>query len=205
MAMIGNDLIQTNNRILALIKKEEDDKAAERLYNFWIGAAQYREAIKFIQKSLEKKDVKEFMGLLRKEAQDLFIKIRESYAPWNGSFVERVAKPIRDDLFHYPNVSDQRWQDALDELARKRGSVFVEGTTIFDVNSEFADEIRSLLLSKPLGGPDLDAIEKSMSTFKDLFESLIKLTQEIMNVYFSTLGNGVLQSEGKISVKTEDI
>ena len=143
IAMISNDLTQTNNTLLEKIKAAEVDKAAERMFFFWVGASQYREAVKFIEESLREKDIQDFMKSLPKEAQEIFIKIRESYEPWNDLFVKKVAKPIRDDLFHYPKTEDERWEETLTDLETRKAAYYFwvrEGLWMLELNLQMISD-----------------------------------------------------------------
>jgi len=151
MTLIANDLLQVN---LGVIEASDVvvDQSSEAVYLFWLACAHYREAAHFMQKGSELPEVQASIAQLPEQTREHWAAIQESFEPWEGSFVQGRLKPLRDDFFHYPKPTDQKWGGMLARVADRRSGVRVRGSEIVgNVRGVFADDLRAELLSQYIG------------------------------------------------------
>ena len=71
----------------------EQGTAGERNYSLYLMCAYYREAAKFLHLWLEDEQVAAFLEDLSADDRQRLAKLRKSFTPWNGSFVQNSVKP----------------------------------------------------------------------------------------------------------------
>jgi hypothetical protein len=179
LAMIANDLLLVKEPLLPGPGEFE----AARVHTFWLVCAQYREAARFVASGLDEPYVKRFNRGLDSEVQSLLRRVRASFDPWEGSFVQRVAKPIRDRLFHYPSVGARDWRDVLTAHASTPSGVEFRGSRrIRDTHAVFADDLRASLLAESLGLSSPE-IAESMSELADLVGMLVRIAHQSLGAF----------------------
>ena len=65
----------------------------------------YREATGFLWQSLDDPQVASFLNELSSGGQQRLQALKESFAPWDDSFVREKVKPIRDTASHYKQMA----------------------------------------------------------------------------------------------------
>jgi predicted DNA binding CopG/RHH family protein len=179
LATIANDLVFLHDPLLS----DFEEEVSATVYAFWLLCAQYREAAKFIASGLDEPAVKRFNKRLDPEAQDIWRRIHASFEPWKGSFVERVAKPIRDRLFHYPGVREPEWSGILAAHSSTESGICFRGSRrVRDTRAVFADDLRASLLSQYLGMSSTEMAD-SMSELGGLVGMLARVSNQSVAVY----------------------
>lgn len=195
LATIANDLTQTNVALIEAFESSGASLCPEGVFGFWVTCAQYREAAKFLHAGWQNPDVVEFTGGLPREVRDDWNRIRRSFDPWGGSFVETVMKPLRDRLFHYPAPGAAEWEPVLRDLASHESGVRVRGAgELRGVRNVFADEVRVGLLSAYLGS-DPAEMGNSVAEVSNLVQGLVSFAHECMMAYLAQFPDGVVRIE----------
>jgi predicted DNA binding CopG/RHH family protein len=193
LSTIANDLLFVHEPLLS----ESEEAESARVYSFWLVCAQYREAARFIASGLKEASVISFNEQLDAEVNEMLEHLRRSFDPWEGSFVQTVAKPIRDRLFHYPNVGDPEWKGILSAHSNTRSGISFRGSRrVKDTRSLFADDLRAALLSHYLGMSEAEMGE-SMAELASLVGLLARVSHQSLGAY--------LQSVPPKSVRVVDV
>lgn len=185
LALIANDLVHTNARLIELFETKGRD-APEALYYFWLSSAHYREAAKFLGETLDRPEVDGFVASLPDKAQDLLDAVRSTFVPWEGSFVKEVAKPLRDAFFHYPGPESDEWAAVWGSLSVAEGGVRRTGSEVKDARFVFGDDIRVSLMSRHLG-ESLEAVGENLRVLSDVIGKLAVFAQHALVEYLSPL------------------
>ena len=149
-----NDLVLANASLNDAFEAAGKGASPEGLYFFRLAASHYREACKLLDAGQKDADVAAFIGGLPKEAQDLFEKVKRSFTPFKGSFVEGKLKPVRNAVFHYGDLAEGEIQGALEELKENESLVSVEAATLRGLRMVWADEVALRLAFGHLEGID---------------------------------------------------
>lgn len=193
LSLVADDLTHANVVLARELASSSSRPSPEGVFYFWLACAQFREAAKLLQDGYECPQVREFIVQLPVDARQRWEQVRASFEPWDGSFVKRVMKPIRDGLFHYPLASGQEARRILDGLAPlDTGVRHGAQEQIADIRCVFADELRTALLSSHLGG-DLQEIGQEVAQVADLMTALIGFARDVLGAYLVMLPDGALR------------
>jgi hypothetical protein len=142
LAQIANDLGITNMVLEEKMGDDPNNESPEVSYYFALACSHLREATKYLFDTLELPEVKDFVAELDTPAQDNLVAIKSTYEPWENSFIQTVAMPIRNSVFHYPKPDEKEWSDLRIALKDAFGEFRVRGTDITSARFVFADDIR---------------------------------------------------------------
>ncbi len=106
LAMATNDLLTVGPLFEEALKAEGEADKGRQIYFFRLMASHLREAVKVLDRAEKNPSFRILIeGLpegVRKDLQEL----SKYYRPFNGSFAEKVLKPLRDTVFHYSRDED---------------------------------------------------------------------------------------------------
>lgn len=109
LTTIGNDVARVNRQFDLYSRYGPPDQIH---HTYWVllQTGHLREALKFL--SPEKCDltatpeVEEFLAAMPRGIQEELEHIRSESTPWEGSWLNEIAKPSRDRFFHYASSAD---------------------------------------------------------------------------------------------------
>jgi hypothetical protein len=195
VAMIRNDLMQSN---AALAQHLEDsgnqDLEPESFFHFYLSCAQFREAAKFLGESLRVAEILQFTHTLPVVARQHLQAVQSSFEPWNGSFVQRVVKPLRDKMFHYPTPASPEWEGVLTELDQIESGVRVgPHRRQRDLRYLFADELRAGLMFGMLQSDERKKeVSRNLGDLSGLIASYITFADAALLEYINQLPPGIV-------------
>jgi hypothetical protein len=173
-------------------------ESSDATYYFWLACAQYREAAEFLRKR-KPPEVAAFMAQLPPDVQQHWAKVAPSFTPYEGSFVDKVLRPLRNKLFHYPEPGSKEMERALRAASQHISGVRVVGEEkLGNVRGVFADEVRARLLGEYLhGANDEDedeelGLRETMRKISRLMSSLIAFAHGSLAEYLVQLPPGVV-------------
>jgi hypothetical protein len=165
LCMAANDLILAQQDWARVSKKGYPPEAT---YYIGVLAAHLREAMKFVWRSKGRDALVEaFCERLGDEARVHRTVIDGALAgPKGTSFVEQILVPVRNQVFHYPEVGATDIRSGLEAHAKTESGVRMVGPHVQDMRWVFADEVRAELLAQALGGVDAlnDALRRIATT-----------------------------------------
>ncbi|MCZ0936606.1 MAG: hypothetical protein OXJ54_15715 [Gemmatimonadetes bacterium] len=153
----------------------EQGTEGESNYSLYLMCAYYREAAKFLDDWLEKEPVSAFLGDLSPEDHRRLDRLRKSFTPWSGSFVEKSVKPVRDVVFHYTTISSSTLRTRLERASDHRVDIEMGSGTYQESRYGFADEILATYIHEAWGA--------SESQLKAIVERVADLALDL--VYFA--------------------
>jgi hypothetical protein len=192
MTLIANDLLQVN---LGVVEASDaaDDQSSQALYLFWLACAHYREAAHFMQKGSQVPEIRESIARLPEQTREHWAAIQKSFEPWEGSLIQTMLKPLRDNFFHYPKPTDQKWGPILTRVADRRSGVRVRGSeTVGSVRGVFADDLRAELLSQYMGVTP-DELGGTMRVLADLIGKTVLFAHEVLVQHLQSLPDEMVQ------------
>lgn len=199
LTMASNDLNQTHKAYLEKNNASGNQPSPEALFYFGLACAQFREAAKFLCKGSQSIEVQEFNKTLPVETINHWKKLKKSYEPWKGSFVESVARPIRDQFFHYPEPTSPEWESALENLAPEDSGVCARNELLVgNVRGVFADDLRAYFISTCLG-TDKGKVRDSVAQIAHLTSTLVNFAQQSLISYLKKLPKGVIRFDNSPS------
>ena len=202
LALVSNDLVHTNDHLLSLYERTDGDHSPEISYYFWLTCSHFREAAKLLGDALDQDEISEFVAGLSKTAKKRLSEVRETFEPWEGSFVKRVAGPLRNSFFHYPKPDDPDWDGVWLLLKERAGGLRTRGPSVRKTRWVFADDIRVNLMLRHLGG-GMDEVSDSVGILGHAIGNLAVFTQEVVVAYLNERPEGTVQL-GKPSRADED-
>jgi hypothetical protein len=176
IAMSRNDFLYVHNRLLEL-NDNGSNHSGESLYFFRLACSHYREAVYFLSKYKNKRNVLRFLSRMDKEFIEDYETLIDSCEPWKGSFVERVMLPIRNNLFHY---STDNFDEIYSEFEDFFSRVIITGKTRSHIDLVFADE---LAIKLSLGEIEQEEFKELLTYISRLFVSFIRFTDHAINMY----------------------
>ena len=138
------------NDLIWLTRRPETDGEGESLYRLYLTCSYYREAAKFLGEGLKQPDVSAFLNDLPAEDRARLEELRASFDPWEGSFAQRVLKPVRDIVFHYPGGS--KIEALLRSLSDSSSHIEMGAGTYEENRYGFADAVLARHVSETWGG-----------------------------------------------------
>jgi hypothetical protein len=142
LGMIANDLNLTNTQLLNYNQDDFRRHSPEVSYYFWLTCSHYRETAKFLGDTLDLPVIQAFIASLDEGIKEILTEVRQRFEPWEGSFVQEIAKGIRDTFIHYPLPRDEVWNNLWNELREKQGEIRQRDTSLAGTRWVFADDIR---------------------------------------------------------------
>lgn len=185
LSIIRNDIALTNHYLIQAMKKSGDDLSPDSVYFFRLVISHLREAFR-CQQYYETQFiiVKQFINTLDNESKNIYDnKLYPLYNPWNNSFIEKIARPIRNTFIHYPNKEedDKDLKMCLSRLVDHFGSVS------YDSNSGtrylFCDDVCSNLVGNVVDG-DMTRVKNEIITkIGDICIDLITFIDKVIEAY----------------------
>jgi len=199
LTMASNDLNQAHKDYREKANSSGNQPSPEALFYFGLACAQYRETAKFLCKGGQSIKVQEFNKTLPVETINQWEELKKSYEPWKGSFVESVAKPVRDLFFHYPEPTSPKWKSALENLASEESGVCLKNEMrVGDFRGIFADDLRAYFISTCLG-TGKDKVNDSVTQVAHLTNTLVNFAQQSLGTYLQKLPKGVTRVDNSSS------
>ncbi|WP_221239690.1 hypothetical protein [Longimicrobium terrae] len=190
LTLMANDILQSFDAMQREFAEGPD--SPEGLFYFWLTCAQFREGAKLLSGGLEDSEIKKFIDTMDASDQSMLALIRPAFEPFAGSFVERIAKPIRDEFFHYPKPGSQRWDEVLSQMADlESGLRFRADLNPASTRGVFADELRTLYLIQYMG-VSTDEIADVMRRLADYVGPMVRFAHGCLGSYIGRLPEGVV-------------
>ena len=138
------------NDLIWLTRRPATDGEGESLYSLYLTCSYYREAAKLLGEGLKQPEVSAFLNDLPPEDRARLEELRASFDPWEGSFAQRVLKPVRDIVFHYPGGS--KIEALLRSLSDSNSYIEMGAGTYEENRYGFADAVLARYVSETWGG-----------------------------------------------------
>ena len=189
LCMAVNDVTLSIKNDVAL---SEHGTAGEGNYSLYLMCAYYREAAKFLHLWLEDEQVAAFLEDLSPDHHKRLAKLRKSFTPWNGSFVQDSVKPVRDVVFHYTTISPSTLRTCLERASDRRVDIELGAGTYRDSRYSFADEILATYIHEAWGASEsqLNAIVERVA---DLVLDLVYFTHAAVDLRLAQVDPRVLE------------
>jgi hypothetical protein len=156
-------------------------------YYLYQTCAYYREAAHFLQQSLKDSEVERFLAGLSADGLVRLEILKDSFTPWEGSFVHRNLKPIRDVVFHYKPLSLDGIAPFLAKASADEASIeFGEGRYL-DTRYDFADAVFEELVLDVWGRSEVD-LKAVLEEMVKLVLALTYFAHESLALYLDGLG-----------------
>lgn len=152
----------------------EQGTEGESSYSLYLMCAYYREAAKFLHAWLKNEQVSAFLEDLSPEDHGRLDRLRRSFTPWSGSFVEKSVKPVRDVVFHYTTISSSKLRTCIERASDRRVDIEMGSGTYQESRYGFADEILATFIREAWGN--------SEAHLKDVIGQVARLALDL--VYF---------------------
>ena len=110
-------------------------------YYLYLTCAFLREAAHFLEKGLKDADVASFLDDLSDDGRVHLETVKDSFAPWQTSFVKQVLKPVRDVVFHYTPMSLDGIRPHLEGASDEISGIEMGEGTYLETRYEFADAV----------------------------------------------------------------
>ena len=192
LSAVVNDLILAGSRMEAeMSKARRSEPSSEGIYFFRLVASHYREAVKFIEDADSLPEVRAFIASLPQGLQNQYSSVLTTFQPFHGSFVERVLKPLRDKLFHYPLVNSQELINATGKVKELRTGAELRGSRIADFRASFADDVM-LCLSGEIFSQEREKLGQCIRTTHNALQDLVLFYNGALQEYFKRLGPHVV-------------
>ncbi len=172
LCLIVNDVTLVM-RHMHHITDTPEGKSRVNTYHLYLTCAYYREAAHFLQMGLDNEEVEEFLRSLTPAGQDHLNTVRSSFTPWEGSFVQRKLKPIRDLVFHYKPLSLDLIAPHLGKASDDASSIEMGGGTYLDTRYEFADAVFEELVLDVWGR----SVEELTAVLEEIARLVVALTR----------------------------
>lgn len=181
LIMISNDLARPHRKLYQGMQPPEAGAKERHVYWIMLGASHLREAVKFLHPDtcelMGTPEVEEFISGLPHETKALLDEIVGEVQPWEESWLFKLAKPLRDRLFHYTGEAPDG-TDYTEEIGRALDAMEVFereldfGGRNIDWHWGFGEEIRLNWVAR---GADL-----SLSDYGHLIEASNELSGRIV-------------------------
>lgn len=199
MARIHNDLNVSSDLLLRCYQQPEIPRTSKWVYFGTLFASHLREAIKFLIDTKSHPEVAAFISNLSQEARNQCEFVCRQGEPFCDSFVKKALAPIRNTVFHYPDLTMkglQLMRPALDDLAAMGAMVEVFSSEHgYDLRFEFADHI----VNHMTFGRHFTDSDESVSFFtklQELSSSFLRLAYSSVTTYlrdYAPLSDVVLE------------
>jgi hypothetical protein len=125
LTLIANDILQAHAAMQREFKGGPE--SPEGLFYFWLTCAQFREAAKVLADGIEDPEIAAFIDTLEADDQQMLQLVKPAFEPFAGSFFATIAKPLRDQFFHYPKPRDREWDSILGQMSDMESGIRVGG------------------------------------------------------------------------------
>ena len=174
-----NDITMVMRNLSNTLEPSED-RYNENLYNLYLLCAYYREAAHFLAKGLNILEVSAFLDDLSQESREKLETIKDSFTPWEGSFVKDKLKPIRDVVFHYTPMSLDRIRPHLESASNESSDIEMGDGTYQETRYKFADAVFVKYVLDQWGH-SASEIRDIMVRIKDLSIDLLSVAHEAVD------------------------
>ena len=174
LCMVVNDVTLTM-RHMDGIRETPEGQSGVNTYYLYLTCAYYREAAHFLKLGLNNAEVASFLDDLSPEGRVHLETVKDSFTPWEGSFVRDVLRPVRNVVFHYTPMSVGRMRPYLESASDEISRIEMGEGTYLETRYEFADAVFEKYV--------LDVWGQSESELADTMTRIVTLVLALM--YFA--------------------
>ena len=171
LCMVVNDVTLTM-RHMDRTYETPGGQSGVNTYYLYLTCAYYREAAKFLAKRLKDAAVASFLEDLPPNGRAQLETVKESFTPWDASFVRDVLIPVRNVVFHYTPRSPSEMQSCLERVSDGKSHIELGEGTYLDTRYAFADAVLATYVAKKWG----DSVSELTYVMERIGELVLALT-----------------------------
>ncbi|WP_424769068.1 hypothetical protein [Paenibacillus sp. sgz302251] len=188
LSIIHNQLKYIEDQALSLLRRKQiqfivDDMSPQFRYM----CSTLREAIWYLYKTREEKEIKEFINMLPSHIKQDYETIMKFFLGNEDEDILQRMRDVRDRSFHFPKPNDNRHNELAEALESLQDQTIIEGNKdYFLFGTQIGDYImyKSFLRTEEFNS-EYERSLIGIKKVKEAFQEYIKFSRETIDFYIS--------------------